>query len=226
MYKVKVLTASKGLERSQEMYDWLVENCSDLFDSITIDTTNKLISCKIGDEQILGLWGYQPSPVKIYWKNYNVMSTNSSNNSYDFKKIHRTNNAMLFEFDSSYSGVYKPLIALIKTDSDIFFVSVGCNGTTNNTYYRYQNLGSSLSNFKYYIHSYNNGYGINCDKNIPEYYNGISDTAKLVQMRDTTEIGDLLPAYWLKETPTRDTGLITINGKEYFSNGIFCILNE
>ena len=109
---------------------------------------------------------------------------------------------------------------------------IGIFTSANSGFYK----GSSCSNISmtsgqnslyYKIHSANNGSGGADSRYIPGYYYNTSDKVTLTPMVCTnaeatpTEIG-----YWLESAMNRDVGVMTIGGHEYFSNGIFCILNE
>ena len=229
MYKFKILTSADGTAKNQEMYEWLTANCSDLFDSITINSGQTRVSCNIGESEVLGFSStsskYQSN---IYWKGSALFSNTNSTNYYRyFYSIYRVNNAVFVCFqkynDFSDKTFKIPTHGFIKSDNDMFFIDVRmtvfCGG--------YLEMSNTTTTWYCSIHSYNDGNGAKVERAISSYYHKINNTASLLQMRCTNDYGTLIPgAYWLKQSPTRDTGLITINGKEYFSNGVFCILNE
>lgn len=229
MYKYKILTSANGAAKNQEMYEWLTVNCSDLFDSITINSGQTRVSCNVNGSEVLGFSStssnYQSN---IYWKGSALFSnTNSANYYRYFYSIYRVNNAVFvcFQKVSDFSdNTFKiPTYGFIKSDNDMFFI----NAYPTSGYAASLDMKNTTRGWYYYIHSYNDGNGAKTERTISNYYHNINNTASLLQMRCTNDYGTLIPgAYWLKQSPTRDTGLITINGKEYFSNGVFCILNE
>lgn len=233
MYKHTWLTQAIGTARNQEIYEWLTANCSDLFDTITIDESQTRVSCNIGDSEVLGVSSTTTTyKDQIYWNGSGQFSTSSySNNAGFIGGIYRITNGVLLDIMPYISGSvaykYTPSIALIKHNNDIFFINISTYSDLTYKGYRYMTIGNNSSTYHYYIYSYNNGNGSQMSKTIPNYYAYFGNNAILTPMvcTNTAETPTEI-IYWLKQSGNRNTGLITINGKEYFSNGIFCILNE
>ena len=237
MYKTKLITKNVGTAQNQEIYEWLTAECSDLFDSITIDGGQTRVSCKIGESEVLGFASSSSYyHAQVYWKNSAVFSSSSSSHQTKyFRSLYRINNGLFISMKYNNNYFIIPAVGIIKTNDDIFFINSGNKISPQSASYEgfpcgngnYLKISSDTSLWYYTASSYNEGNGAKTERNISNYYHNLNDTASLVQMRCTNDYGTLIPGvYWLKKTPTRGTGLITINGKEYFSNGVFCILNE
>lgn len=236
MLKQKWLKTYTGTSANQEIYNWLAENCSDLFDSITIDEDLSRVRCFSGNTEILGVTaGTSNNDSTLYWKGSSQINTVSNTSNYGYiRGIYRTTNGVFFTLlqpgigSSSNVAKYRPGNGIIKKSDDY----IGIFTSANSGFYK----GSSCSNISmtsgqnslyYKIHSANNGSGGADSRYIPGYYYNTSDKVTLTPMVCTnaeatpTEIG-----YWLESAMNRDVGVMTIGGHEYFSNGIFCILNE
>ena len=236
MYKHTWLTQAKGAARNQEIYEWMTANCSDLFDTITINEGQTRVSCNIGESEILGVSsvtsGYGDN---IYFKRGSQFSTNNnSDNTGDIRGVYRLTNAVLFDiigyYNTSYMYSYKylPSIACVKYNDDFIFINIHPTGRdVSYKSSRYIEINSSSTNCMFKISSYKYGNGSSSAKPMPNYNAYFGNNTILTPMvcTNTAETPTEV-CYWLKQSPTRDTGLITINGKEYFSNGVFCILNE
>lgn len=236
MYNHIWLTQANGSARNQEIYEWMTANCSDLFDSITIDDSQSRVRCNIGDSEIFGISTIaSPSnrPV-IYWKNTAQFGSNGYGYFYGLHRI--TNGILVDVFETvlptsagtSASRKYIPTVAFIKHGNDFYFINI-----TTNTYLecrtdRYILMCESSQTWNYKIDSYLNGNGVKLSRPMPTYYSNVNTNNLILTPMLCTNTPETPTeiCYWLKSSPTRDTGLITINGKEYFSNGIFCILNE
>lgn len=237
MYKHIWFTQPNGAERNQEIYDWLKANCSDFFDSISIDSEKTKVTCKFENNEIFGLSSntsvYKNQLYLFSFAQFNDVYNSDSNSAY-IAGIHRIKSAILVDFNplnnylNNMNGSKKtPCIALIKRGSE--FISVVVKHSTNDFGYKgFLSLPMwSSYTLSYRLGSNINGWGSIKQKSMDGYYKSIGNSTILAPMyctNDTespTEIG-----YWLNKTPTRDIGMLNINGKEYFSNGIFCILNE
>lgn len=232
MFKQKWLNTYTGTAANQEIYDWLTENCSDLFDSINIDEDLSRVRCFSGDTEILGVTaGIGDCDCTLYWKGTSQLATSdaSTNRAY-FRSLYRVTNGLFFEFIPCNLDTvkYVPANGIIK-NSDGF---IGIFSSKNSSFYKGGNspnlsmTAGSVTPF-YKIHSCNNGDGSIISRYLPGYYNNTSDKVTLTPMVCTnaeatpTEIG-----YWLESAMNRDVGVMTIGGHEYFSNGIFCVLND
>lgn len=244
MYRFKTLTAADGAAKNQEMYEWLTANCADLFDSITIDEGQTRVSCNIGDVEIFGLSSNSTIyKSNIYWKNTaQFTDDNTTGSKRFFHCIYRINNGIFISLTNDINfarpqsmsdvaiSLKIPVHGIIKSESDMFFINAG--SINNNCDLEYGNGGflgmyKNTNTWEYAISSKNDGNGSVYSRIVSNFYHNIAETATLVQMRCTNSDETIIPgAYWLKKAPTREVGLITINNKEYFSNGVYCILNE
>lgn len=236
MYKHIWFTQPDGVERNQEIYDWLKVNCSDFFDSISIDSEKTKVTCKFENNEIFGLSSntsaYKNQLYLFSFAQFNDTNDGDYNSAY-IAGIHRIKNAILVDFNPIDSFIKRnslkkiPCIALIKRGSE--FISVIIKYSTENFGYKSY---FALPIWDRYIWSYRlesniNGYGSIKQKSMDGYYTYTGNSTILAPMyctNDTESPTEI--AYWLNKAPTRDIGMLSINGKEYFSNGIFCILNE
>lgn len=236
MYKHIWFTQPNGAERNQEIYDWLIANCSDFFDSISIDSEKTKVTCKSGNNEVFGLSsntvGYKNQVYLFSFAQFNDTYDSFYNIAY-IGGIHRIKSAILVDFNPPDSIMEDdstkkfPSIALIKRGSE--FISIVVKHSTKEFGYKsYFALPMWHSyTLSYRLESNVNGWGSIKQKTMDGCYTYTGNSTILAPMYCTndrespTEIG-----YWLNKAPTRDVGMLSINGKEYFSNGIFCILNE
>lgn len=232
MFKQKWLTTYTGTESNQEIYNWMVQNCSDLFDSITIDEDLSRVRCFIGDTEILGISnGSESKTAALYWKGTESISdsTSTSNNG-KIRGLYRVTHGVFFQFlpNSIDNKKYVPGYGVFKTSNDF----IGIFSSNSGTYSKGSNIigiemNTGMSSSYHMIHSHNNGDGISKSHSKPTYYCNPSEKIVLTPMVCTnaeatpTEIG-----YWLESAMNRDVGVMTVGGHEYFSNGIFCIRND
>lgn len=232
MFIQKRIISAGGTSSIQEIYDWMTENCADLFDSITVSEDQLSIYCNVENTQLLTISASSTgNGQKICWKG-NVYSTMNYGDS--IRIIYRINNGVFFQkipnsINSTFKNKCIPTNGIIKTSSDYMgiFFSYSDQWHDGENYAPHIKMTSGTSIIRYVIHSKNNGLGSMQSISISNYYDSLSDKIVLTPMVCTctgappTEI-----AYWLKGGLNRDIGLITIGGNEYFSNGVFCILNE
>ena len=53
MFIQKRIISAGGTSSIQEIYDWMTENCADLFDSITVSEDQLSIYCNVENTQLL-----------------------------------------------------------------------------------------------------------------------------------------------------------------------------
>ena len=200
MYKYKILTSDNGTAKNQEMYEWLTANCSDLFDSITINSGQTRVSCNVNGSEVLGFSStssnYQSN---IYWKGSALFFNSNSSNLYRyFYSIYRVNNAVFVCFqrytDFSDKTFKIPIHGFIKSDNDMFFINAGITnfpGYNNGGFAAgnggYLEMNKTTSGWYYTASSYNEGNGAKTERTISNYYHNINNTASLVQMRCTND---------------------------------------
>lgn len=232
MFKQKWLKTYTGTNSNQEIYNWMTENCSDLFDSITIDEDLSRVRCFSGGTQILGISnGSDSKTAALYWKGSAAISdsTSTSNNG-SIRGLYRVTHGVFFQFlpGTVNSEKYVPGYGVLKISDDF----IGIFSSNTGTYSKGSNLisigmNTNIVSAYFKIHSCNNGNGISTVHSNSGYYCNPCEKITLTPMVCTnseatpTEIG-----YWLESAMNRDTGVMTIGGHEYFSNGIFCILND
>lgn len=250
MYKHFWLTNYRGPDSNQEIYEILKDNIPyGMFDSVTINVDQSRVSCiKNGDEIFAinnansGCYVYfkisnEPNPRTIYSKEAN---TGSNRDFYDIsiRGIHITTNAILldiisknynnyFNYSNSdamiwYSVQYFPSIAFINKSDDIICIKMN--------YFAHQmNNAQSPSTFSnsYFVSSYKYGAGETRSRNFYSYYQNFSNSVILNPVICTNSKETPVPGvYWLRQIGNKNTGICRIGGKEYFTNGVFCILNE
>lgn len=231
MFKQKWLKTYTGTGSNQEIYDWMTENCSDLFDSITIDENLSRVRCFIGDTEILGISnGSDGKTAALYWKGTAAISdgTSTTNNG-NIRGLYRVTHGVFFQFlpSSIDTKKYVPGYGVFKTSDDFIGIFSSDSSTFNKGAILSINMTTTQISAYYMIHSHSNGNGISKTHPKSSYYCNPCDKVTLTPMVCTntestpTEIG-----YWLESAMNRDVGVMTIGGHEYFSNGIFCIRND
>lgn len=232
MFKQKWLKKYTGTEANQEIYDWMIENCSDLFDSITIDEDLSRVRCYSGNTEIFritaGTTGYN---CNLYWKNSTQFTVKDNSTYYSYiRGIYRITNGILFQFvPYDLKSLIKsvPAVGVIKNSNDYIGIFTSHDGSYyQGTLTPHLTMSTTNSTLFYKLHSNNNGNGSSASKSIRGYYSNMNDKVMLSPMVCTnSEATPTEVVYWLESGMNKDVGLMTIGGNEYFSNGIFCVLN-
>lgn len=241
MYKHFWLTNYRGPDSNQEIYEILKDNIPyGMFDQVTINVDQSRVSCiKNGDEifainnasnacYVYFKISNEPNPRTIYDSNSNTIS---------IRGIHITSNSILLDIFSKkyelsgsyatdiakeYAVQYFPSIAFINKGDDIICIKMNYFAHTMNNYH----APSTFSN-SYFVSSYKYGAGETRSRNFYSYYQNFSNSVILNPVICTNSKETPVPGvYWLRQIGNKNTGICRIGGKEYFTNGVFCILNE
>ena len=79
MYKHTYFYKPNGAERNQEIYNWMLLNCSDLFDSIIIDEERTKITCSFNNNEIFALSSNENNYLtQIYYTTYAQFDENNT----------------------------------------------------------------------------------------------------------------------------------------------------
>lgn len=228
-FKHIFFSAPFGTERTQQAYDWIVDNCSDFFDSVTVDYNTLRISCNIGDTEAIGIIIDIPGGDwdEIYWKGQRVFTSTSGDGGI-FAGFYRTKYGFFIDVAGPTTSVkYIPSVGVIKTENDWFFIDCSREGSAKRRGHCIS-MNSGTTTWNYTISSFNNGDGSYSSKSMPNYLEMYYDNIITISpmLCTNTEQTPTEIAFWVDQSYYKDIGLLTINGHEYFSNGIFCILND
>ena len=233
MYKHTYFYKPNGAERNQEIYNWMLLNCSDLFDSIIIDEERTKITCSFNSNEIFALSSNENNYLtQIYYTTYaqfDEHDTSSYNIAY-IEGMYRLTNGILIDLNPttdfcSDNRVKKiPTVALIKNGDEYIIILLSRNNILKKGYLNYP-IYKDFTLY-YRIESNINGYGSLISKTFGGYYS-TSNSVILTPMYCTNaNESPVEKTYWLNKSRNRDIGLMTIGGHEYFSNGVFCIRND
>lgn len=247
MYKHFWLTNYRGPDSNQEIYEILKDNIPyGMVDQVTINVDQSRVSCiKNGDEifainnannacYVYFKISNEPNPRTIYEK---ATNTGGNFSNVSVRGIHITTNAILLDIISKnydnnsnystdctryYAVQYFPSIAFINKGDDIICIKMDYFAHTMNNY-----NAPAIFSSGYIVSSYKYGAGETRSRNFYSYYQNFSNSVILNPVICTNSKETPVPGvYWLRQIGNKNTGICRIGGKEYFTNGVFCILNE
>ena len=222
MFKQKWITKT-DTTATAEIGNWMKNNCGDFFDDITVSTDT--INCIVNQITLLSIVNNSDA-LYIRWKGRGTMY---GQNNARIRCVYRTTNAILFTIlpSSPITAKYIPAVGIIKTTNDYFFIACFASGSGNEYNDQvYMPISTSDFTFRYKVFSYNDGDGSLVIRTTKGYYSGNNQMVLSPIVASNGKTTPLEIAYWIESGMNRDVGVITINGHEYFSNGVFCILNE